>query len=327
MSSFNLNTCNAKCIVSSYQLERCNNQTKNVYCDKHQVYNNKDKCAICMEEIDENNQLPLECGHWYHKECITPTNIHSCPLCKRQMRYEEITYIFGEGHVEQNNYNDGTSVYYNYSNIDENAYSEFGHGEFMENDDDDGDGDEEDSYFIDFDDDTRLQLLLFDDDTSDDELIERASSIDRESWEEIVINISFNQSNSEFFQVENILTFINSSDIEDYDGFFSRLINKVVKSEYEYQTRRTRDHLDIFWCSKDLCIRYISDKIKSNFQYNRMIKMYYNITKLLFATDNRDQLRQIMNAIESFIKTEVHQLKKFYLCPESIRLQITSNTH
>ena len=318
MSSCISNRCNAKYITPSYQLVRCMNQSEDIYCDKHKfVYNNKDKCAICIETIDDTNQLPLECGHWYHKECLIPTNIHSCPLCKKKMTDEEIAFIFDEGHIEQNNYNDGESVYYNYSNVDENAYSEFGHGEFIDDDY------EEDLHFTDFNDDTRVQLLLFDNETTEDELVECASSIDRESWEEIVINISHYQCQSEFFYVENILTFVNSLYIEDYDGFLSRLINKIVKSEYERETRGTRNPLTIFWCSKELCIQYISDKIKNNLNYNKMIKMYYNITKLLFATDNRDQLLQIMNTIESFIKRQVHELKKFYTCPESIRRQMS----
>jgi hypothetical protein len=38
-----------------------------------------DTCAICLEDSDE---VQLNCGHIFHKDCITQIIKNSCPMCR-----------------------------------------------------------------------------------------------------------------------------------------------------------------------------------------------------------------------------------------------------
>jgi len=42
-------------------------------------------CAICLEELNNNNKVILECMHSFHTECITEwfKNNNTCPFCRR----------------------------------------------------------------------------------------------------------------------------------------------------------------------------------------------------------------------------------------------------
>ena len=42
-------------------------------------------CAICLEELKENNKIILECNHSFHLECIKEwfKNNNTCPFCRR----------------------------------------------------------------------------------------------------------------------------------------------------------------------------------------------------------------------------------------------------
>ena len=52
---------------------------------KYNEIHNDHECTICLEEYKENDDLyQLQCGHYYHKECIDDWLLkhHTCPLCR-----------------------------------------------------------------------------------------------------------------------------------------------------------------------------------------------------------------------------------------------------
>lgn len=93
-------------------LERCENLTRHInnYCVHHRKSRYRlekpDECPICMDTISIENECPLECGHWVHKECLKPTNLHQCPVCRQRMSNEDVQYVFGISHIERNHYAD-----------------------------------------------------------------------------------------------------------------------------------------------------------------------------------------------------------------------------
>ena len=98
--------CSGMNIVDNH-LERCTNISNKKYCDTHEEkykYEKPDDCPVCMDEISDETEIPLSCGHWIHKECLVPTNLHICPICRQKMKQEEVYYVFGKQHLEQNLY-------------------------------------------------------------------------------------------------------------------------------------------------------------------------------------------------------------------------------
>ena len=92
------------CNVQSFILTKCEKKCSGEYCDTHKYkyrLEKPDDCPICMDEISETTEIPLECGHWIHKDCLRPTNQRKCPVCRCPMKRKEIKYIFGSN-IEQN---------------------------------------------------------------------------------------------------------------------------------------------------------------------------------------------------------------------------------
>ena len=87
-------------------LIQCNNQCMNKYCENHEHKYRLEKpndCAICMDHVSEQTEIPLECGHWFHKQCLLQTNKHVCPMCRQPMYQNEIEYIFGSNNQNVQN--------------------------------------------------------------------------------------------------------------------------------------------------------------------------------------------------------------------------------
>lgn len=102
--------CNSL-VIKNNELDHCkkNFTTKNstkIYCDDHEYKNNicKDisECCICFENINKNNEIPLDCGHLFHKECLLKTNKTTCPLCKISFTEIEINYIKYKNEIQIN---------------------------------------------------------------------------------------------------------------------------------------------------------------------------------------------------------------------------------
>lgn len=48
----------------------------------------KRKCIICFEALDQNNKLTIGCGHAFHKSCVDQWSVKKhqnntiiCPVC------------------------------------------------------------------------------------------------------------------------------------------------------------------------------------------------------------------------------------------------------
>ena len=98
--------CSALCISTS-TLTRCTKYSNNQYCSNHQQryrLEKPDDCPVCMDSISGETETPLECGHWIHKSCLVPTNLHICPVCRQNMKSYEVEYVFGSNHQQRNTY-------------------------------------------------------------------------------------------------------------------------------------------------------------------------------------------------------------------------------
>lgn len=94
-------------VISGKVLTNCGANSNNEYCSNHQHryrLEKPDDCPICMDKISSHSETPLECGHWIHKDCLLPTNLHMCPVCRQNMTSHEVQYIFGENHQQRNTY-------------------------------------------------------------------------------------------------------------------------------------------------------------------------------------------------------------------------------
>lgn len=51
-----------------------------------------DKCTICLEECNLNKEkiIKLDCGHFFHYDCITKLKKHNCPNCREKIYNENL---------------------------------------------------------------------------------------------------------------------------------------------------------------------------------------------------------------------------------------------
>lgn len=93
--------------IQGENLLKCRNKSDKHHCVDHEHryrLEKPDDCPVCMDTISNETETPLECGHWIHKQCLIPTNLHICPVCRQLMKPHEITFIFGENHQQHNQY-------------------------------------------------------------------------------------------------------------------------------------------------------------------------------------------------------------------------------
>lgn len=115
MEKENDSKCNGLCYDNN-TLKKCYVKTNEKYCILHRNRYRLEiptECTICFENIDTNKVIPLNCGHWFHKECLVPTNIHSCPICRGCMDKSDIEYVFGKTHKSVNRYSNNDIIEYN----------------------------------------------------------------------------------------------------------------------------------------------------------------------------------------------------------------------
>lgn len=92
---FKLKKCNG-IELKNGKLQKCLNSTNNEFCNLHKIRYRfkKDNCSICFEDIN-NIEIPLSCGHWFHKNCLKFIKNYKCPLCRNRMNNTDIQYIYG----------------------------------------------------------------------------------------------------------------------------------------------------------------------------------------------------------------------------------------
>lgn len=93
-----INKCKGLSIINN-KLDKCEIITKNKYCDIHNhiyrfINTNSDteyiiECSICCEEINMLENVPLECGHIFHINCLYKITKKECPLCKKSLTDKE----------------------------------------------------------------------------------------------------------------------------------------------------------------------------------------------------------------------------------------------
>lgn len=82
---------NQKCTFYIKKQKRCcklNIFPRYKYCTRHiseqqplQIVDKPEECPVCIETFDEDDS-PLTCGHWVHKECIIKSGKGQCPVCR-----------------------------------------------------------------------------------------------------------------------------------------------------------------------------------------------------------------------------------------------------
>ena len=90
----NKNTCQGMSIYNNSFTRKCCHISDNKYCINHELQYKfeKDVCAICFDTIGEN-EIPLTCGHWFHKNCLKNIQNKICPICRNEMTHKEKIYI------------------------------------------------------------------------------------------------------------------------------------------------------------------------------------------------------------------------------------------
>jgi archaellum component FlaC len=110
--------------IDNQVLVSCTNVSTSRYCSdhEHKYRLQKQDCPICMEDISEINECPLNCGHWFHKNCLIQTNKESCPMCRCSFTRKETEYIFGN--FEENLNNENQEVYVDYHDFTDDNFNE-----------------------------------------------------------------------------------------------------------------------------------------------------------------------------------------------------------
>lgn len=73
-----------RCLGTTKKGMRCRRNITNKYCRFHipeTITDIPDECAICFDDIT-NEDSALECGHIFHKKCISIMKNTNCPLCR-----------------------------------------------------------------------------------------------------------------------------------------------------------------------------------------------------------------------------------------------------
>ena len=56
---------------------------------KFLLYVNLDECSICYENMENSGIITLNCGHTFHKTCISKIMNKVCPLCRKPIFSEK----------------------------------------------------------------------------------------------------------------------------------------------------------------------------------------------------------------------------------------------
>ena len=210
--------CKALAIINN-TLVPCTQNTKDHFCEQHSHkyrFEKPHECPICFDEISNETETPLECGHWIHRTCIQPTNLHKCSLCNQKMNQEEINYIFGIGHMEQNNYNDGTSIFWHSSQDIDDTYE-----------DSDSDSDEEGEGLSN---ETPAEEILFTrnfENTTHGDIVDVLYDLEPE-MHTITNSLIMDQLESQFVFRESLLTTVPTIDTSTFRDFARQIVIEKI---------------------------------------------------------------------------------------------------
>lgn len=77
------------CIGYTKAGKKCNSKPckGSCYCHKHKTlfrFHRPEECPVCMESLLNENR-PLDCGHWVHRECVLNWK-DECPVCRQKVK-------------------------------------------------------------------------------------------------------------------------------------------------------------------------------------------------------------------------------------------------
>ena len=71
------------------------------------VQEKPDECPVCLDEFDDEEE-PLECGHWIHIECIKKSRRNRCPMCRKHLNIHVNAY---DSYSDESDSNDNHGSY------------------------------------------------------------------------------------------------------------------------------------------------------------------------------------------------------------------------
>jgi hypothetical protein len=129
----NNSNCNGL-VFENNKLKKCCFKTNEKYCTIHKnryKLEIPEECSICYEKINIENEIPLSCGHIFHKECLIKCKVNNCPICRVNMDKSDIKYIFGK--LNTNFSNQLFPIEYNVINNFEDEFEDNFEDEFERN--------------------------------------------------------------------------------------------------------------------------------------------------------------------------------------------------
>ena len=274
--------CSGMKITDKYII-KCKNISNDKYCSYHKYkyrLDKPDECPICMEFISFNYETPLECGHWIHKNCLIPTNLHKCPLCQTNMKNEEILYIYGEGHKENNQYNDGNSIYFEPYELN-NIIIEFDNIDNINHE--------------------MIESIFFTEQNefNGEDIIRKINELNIQI-DIIVRIIRDNLLENDFVNYENILTYIPNEDYNNYINLIRRLIKyKIPELIYTHSEHFCNiiflDEIEDYFCF------LIFQELKNHLIYSKIFALYFNLKRISNMFWVEYPLSELNNIIDSVI--------------------------
>lgn len=287
---YQMNICSAM-VISSSILINCSEKTENMFCKKHEYKHRLEKpvdCPICFDNISNVTETPLECGHWIHKECIKPTNLHKCSICQLPITKQEINFIFGEGHIESNHYNNGTSIFWNASQEIEDEYEEF-HG------DDDSDVESENFGSENI---TQLEEILFErtrENATGSDIINVLFDLQTEIFT-ITNDLLMNQLESRFIFRESFLTIIPQDEIQNFINTTKQHIDKKL-DEILMNYERTQE-INVNNLKNEVSAQLMS------IEFEQVFMILYNFKRL----ENEEWMRCSINVVLQIVNNMIVEM-------------------
>lgn len=81
--------------INKTNIISCNNSCETLYCNVHKYkyrFGKPENCSICNIHISDKTEIPFECGHWFHRNCLDD-NIQKCLICNKYLKQYEKQYL------------------------------------------------------------------------------------------------------------------------------------------------------------------------------------------------------------------------------------------
>lgn len=274
--------------IDGNKLVKCKNMSDKHYCPEHQHryrLEKPDDCPVCMDTISNSTETPLECGHWIHKECLIPTELHICPVCRQSMKPHEITYIFGENHSEYNHYSHNSIPFIpteirDSNVVDMNIYNNQEH------------------YFMDFPSENPFDDYEYQDnneyiqeyDQYEENEPESIESLTQEQIETIVQEIQSRPRNNPipYISLSNNLTFIRDDMRNNFIQFVNAQINNFGVLEHQYIDDLLRDEIRnrLFINTNDFNLLSISFNLFNSSLIDDYVSFHIRLTNMYMMRIN-----------------------------------------